>query len=242
MSRAQERLRDAHDALRTGDLARGRDMAEASERGLMEASGELQAEASMFPGHHGETAERARRAERARQDAERLSDAIAQAMPNAAQHMTEAERNKLRGDLEPQRKAREAARQLEDQFSKGPDGLPLSPEAADALQDVRKSMSEAERALDEGEPDQAAQEQREASERLQKAAQQLAKKQQGAAAGGGERDGANGARAEAPVRIPGEGDWKGPIELRRKLLDAMHEASPSGFEAAVQRYYEELLR
>ena len=29
---------------------------------------------------------------------------------------------------------------------------------------------------------------------------------------------------------------------RRKLLDAMHEASPSGFEAAVQRYYEELLR
>jgi hypothetical protein len=242
MSRAQERLRDAHDALRTGDLARGRDMAEASERGLMEASGELQAEASMFPGHHGETAERARRAERAQKEAERLAEEIARAMPNAAEHMTDAERNKLRGDVEPQRKAREAARQLEDQFSKGPDGLPLSPEAAEALQDVRKQMSEAERALDHGEPDQAAQEQREASERLQKAAQQLAKKQQGAASGGGEREGATGARAEAPVRIPGEGDWKGPTELRRKLLDAMHEASPSGFEAAVQRYYEELLR
>ena len=241
LNRAQERLRDAQAALRTGDLARGRDMAEASERGLMEASGELQAEASMYPGPNGETAERARRAERARQEAERLSEAIAQAMPNASQHMTDAERNKLRSDVEPQRKAREAAQKLEDAFSKGPDGLPLSPEAADALQDVRRSMAEAERALDEGEADQAAQEQREASERLQKAAQQLAKKQ-GSAAGGGERNGSDGARAEAPVRIPGEGDWKGPTELRRKLLDAMHEASPSGFEAAVQRYYEELLR
>ncbi len=242
MSRAQERLRDAHAALSTGDLARGRDMAEASERGLMEASGELSAEASMFPGHSGETAERARRAERARQEAERLAEAIDRAMPQSGQHMTESERERMRADVEPQRRAREAARELQDQFSKGPDGLPLSPEAVDALQEVRNSMRQAEQALDEGEVDEAAQEQREASERLQKAAQAIARKQQGASGGGGDEGGAQGARAEAPVRIPGEGDWKGPTELRRKLLDAMHEASPSGFESAVERYYEELLR
>jgi len=242
MSRAQERLRDAHAALRTGDLARGKDMAEASERGLQEASGELSAEASMFPGHNGETAERARRAERARQDADRLSEAIAQAMPPAADHMTDAERNRLKSDADPQRKAGEAARQLQDQFSKGPDGLPLSPETADALEEVRGSMRDAAKALEDGKVDQAAQEQRAAAERLQKTAQQLAKKQGAAMGGGGERNGGDGARAEAPVRIPGEGDWKGPTELRRKLLDAMHEASPTGFEAAVERYYEELLR
>lgn len=242
MSRAQERLRDAHAALRTGDLARGKDMAEASERGLLEASGELSAEASMFPGKNGETADRARRAERARQEADRLSDAIGQAMPPAAGQMTEVERNRLKSDVDPQRKAGEAARQLHDQFSKGPDGLPLSPETADALEEVQKSMREAADALEEGQVDQAAQEQRAAAERLQKTAQQLAKKQGAAMGGGGQRSGGEGARADAPVRIPGEGDWKGPTELRRKLLDAMHEASPTGFEAAIERYYEELLR
>lgn len=242
MGRAQERLRDANAALQTGDLARGKDMAEASERGLLEASGELAAEASMFPGHAGETADRARRAERARQETQRLSEAISQAMPPASNHMTEGEKNRLRSDVEPQRKAHDAARALQDQFSKGPDGLPLSPETADALEEVRDSMREAQRALEQGKADHAAQEQRAAAERLQKTAQQLAKKQGAAMGGGGERNGADGARAEAPVRIPGEGDWKGPTELRRKLLDAMHEASPTGFEAAVERYYEELLR
>jgi hypothetical protein len=242
MNRAQERLRDAQAALRTGDLARGKEMAEASERGLLEASGELAADASMFPGHNGEVAERARRAERARQEAEKLSEAIAKAMPPASENMTEAERNRLRADAEPQKKAHDAARALQEQFSKGPDGLPLSPETADALEDVRGSMREAQRALEDGEVEEAAQEQRAAAERLQKTAQQLAKKQGAAMGGGGERAGGEGTRAEAPVRIPGEGDWKGPTELRRKLLDAMHEASPSGFEAAVERYYEELLR
>lgn len=242
MSRAQERLRDANAALRTGDLARGKDMAEASERGLLEASGELEAEAEMYPGHNGETADRARRAERARQEAEKLSEAISKAMPPASDQMTDAERNRVKSDADPQRKAADAAKQLQDQFSHGPDGLPLSPETADALEDVRESMRDAAESLEDGRVDQAAQEQRAAAERLQKTAQQLAKKQGSASGGGGERPGGDGARAEAPVRIPGEGDWKGPTELRRKLLDAMHEASPSGFEAAVERYYEELLR
>jgi hypothetical protein len=242
MSRAQERLRDAHAALQTGDLAQARSMSEAGERSLREASAELSAEANMFPGHNGETAERARRADRAKQDAERLSRAIDQAMPEASEHMTEAERQRLRGDVDPQRKAREGARALEEAFSKGPDGLPLSPEAVESMQAVRESMRQAEQSLEQGEAESAAREQKNASERLKKASQQLAQKQQGGAAGGGQRGGNENARAEAPVKIPGEGDWKGPTELRRKLLDAMHEGSPTGFESAVERYYEELLR
>jgi hypothetical protein len=47
---------------------------------------------------------------------------------------------------------------------------------------------------------------------------------------------------DAPVHIPGAEEWKGPTELRRKLLDAMHEGGPSGYEAAIQRYYQELMR
>jgi hypothetical protein len=32
------------------------------------------------------------------------------------------------------------------------------------------------------------------------------------------------------------------MEMRRRLLDAMREGAPSGYEDAVRRYYEELLR
>jgi hypothetical protein len=44
------------------------------------------------------------------------------------------------------------------------------------------------------------------------------------------------------VRIPGNEDWRGPTELRRKLLDAMQEPAPTGYEAAIKRYYQELMR
>lgn len=243
MSRAQERLRDARAALQTGDLAQARDMSEAGERSLREASAELSSEAGMFAGHRGETAERARRAERAQLEAERLAEAIERAMPDVSDHTTDAERERMRGDLDPQRQARKAAQGLEEAFSTGPDGVPLSPEAAEAMQVARESMRKAEQALEQGSADEAASEQRDASERLQAAAEQLARKQQGSsAAGGGGARTTERTQADGKVKIPGEADWKGPTELRRRLLDAMHEGSPSGFEAAVERYYEELLR
>jgi DNA repair exonuclease SbcCD ATPase subunit len=243
--RAVERLRDTRDALRTGDLSAARGMADSAQRSLQEAAGELESEARMFPGHHGETAQRAEHARRTAADADRLSQAIDRAMPEASEHLSEAERQKLRADAESQRKTGDAAEQLKQAFNKGPDGLPLSPEAVEALETARQSMQRAERALDRGRPDEANREQQQAAERLQKLSQALAEKQSGAGGsrpkGGGESASGDAVRG-APVHIPGAEEWRGPTELRRKLLDAMHEGGPAGYEAATQRYYQELMR
>ena len=50
------------------------------------------------------------------------------------------------------------------------------------------------------------------------------------------------ARPEGPVRIPRADEFSGPMQMRRRLLDAMREAPPPEYEGAVGRYYEELLR
>ena len=42
--------------------------------------------------------------------------------------------------------------------------------------------------------------------------------------------------------IPDADQFEGPMEMRRRLLDAMREAPPEGYEDAVRRYYEGLLR
>jgi hypothetical protein len=243
-SRAAERMRDTKDALRAGDLAEARGMAETAQRSLEEAANELESESRMFPGQHGEAARRAEQARRAASDADRLSQAIGRAMPEVSEHVSDAERQKLRADADAQRKTGAAAEQLKKDFDKGPDGLPLSPEAVDALDAARQSMQRAERALERGRPDEANREQQQAAERLKKLSQSLAQKQASGGQGQSGKNEANGGEAmrDAPVHIPGAEEWKGPTELRRKLLDAMHEGGPSGYEAAIQRYYQELMR
>jgi hypothetical protein len=44
------------------------------------------------------------------------------------------------------------------------------------------------------------------------------------------------------VRIPDGSDFVGPAERRRRVLDAMRDDAPGGFEDAVRRYYEAILR
>ena len=46
----------------------------------------------------------------------------------------------------------------------------------------------------------------------------------------------------AKKAIPGSDEFSGSMEMRRRLLDAMREGAPSGWEDPVRRYYEELLR
>ncbi|HEY2733679.1 MAG TPA: DUF4175 family protein [Polyangiales bacterium] len=243
-SRAAERMHDAKDALRAGDLAEARGMAESAQHSLQEAASELESESRMFPGHHGESSQRAEQARRAADDADRLSQAIDRAMPEISNHVSDADRQKMRSDAEAQRKTGAAAEQLKKAFDKGPDGLPLSPEAVDALEAARQSMQRAEHALDHDRPDEANREQQQAAERIQKLSQSLAQKQSGGAGQkGGKQESASGeVTHDVPVHIPGAEEWKGPTELRRKLLDAMHEGGPSGYEAAIQRYYQELMR
>jgi hypothetical protein len=244
-NRAAERARDARDALRTGDLAQARGMAQSAERSLRDAADELESEARMYPGGNGEAAQRAGRARQAAADAERLTDDIDRAMPELSERLSEAERQKLHGDADDQGKTAEAADQLKQNFDKGPDGLPLSPDASETLEGVRKSMQRAQRALDRGRPDEANREQQQASDRLQKLSQSLAEQQRsgrGHRGGGNQGSGANAANADAHVHIPGTEEWKSPTELRRRLLDAMRESGPTGYEAAIKRYYQELMR
>ena len=59
-------------------------------------------------------------------------------MPEVSDHMSDSERQRVRGDADAQRAAADAADQLQRQFEQGPDGLPLSPEATERLQPLRK--------------------------------------------------------------------------------------------------------
>ncbi|MEY4578196.1 MAG: hypothetical protein RL701_2899 [Pseudomonadota bacterium] len=244
-NRAAERARDARDALKTGDLSQARGMAQSAESSLRETADELESEARMFPGRHGEAAERAGRARQAAADAERLTDDIDRAMPELSEHMSEAERQKLHGDADAQHRTSDAADQLKQNFDKGPDGLPLSPEASETLENARKSMQRAERALERGRPDEANREQQQASDKLRKLSQNLAEQQQRSSGRGGKegkQSSGNGAQQDSHVHIPGAEEWKSPTEMRRRLLDAMQESGPAGYEAAIKRYYQELMR
>ncbi|MET0389029.1 MAG: DUF4175 family protein [Polyangiales bacterium] len=241
-SRAAERSRDARDALKAGDLSQARGMAQSAERGLRETANELESEARMFPGRE-DAARRAAQARQAAADAERLTDDIDRAMPELSDHLSEGDRQKLRGDADTQQRAAETADKLKQAFDKGPDGLPLSPEASDTLDNVRKSMQRAQKALERGRPDEANREQRQAAERLQDLSKSLAEQQRGGRSGQGRKqEGRGEANTDARVHIPGTDEWKSPTELRRKLLDAMQEAGPAGYEDAIKRYYRELLR
>jgi hypothetical protein len=107
-------------------------------------------------------------------------------------------------------------------------------------------MTEARQALEQGRPEDAALAQEDASRRLKELGKQLDGESQAGGAQPGaersEREGGDGGFVEGPVRIPGADEFRGPEALRRKLLDAMREGSPPGYEHAVGRYYEELLR
>jgi len=242
-NRAAERARDTRDALRAGDLSQARSTAQSAERSLRETAEELESEARLFPGRQA-TAERAARARQAAAEAERLANDIDRAMPDLREHMSDADRQRLAGDAEMQRKTADAAEQLKDKFDHGPDGLPLSPDASETLEGVRKSMQRAQRALERGRPDEANREQQQASERLQKLSQALAEQQRsgGRGKGGGKQSGGDGTSQDARVHIPGAEEWKSPTELRRRLLDAMQEAAPAEYEPAIKRYYQELMR
>jgi len=102
-------------------------------------------------------------------------------------------------------------------------------------------MEQAERQLKRGDPKSASLSQEEAAEQLQRLAERLAE-QQAMQQGRGSKDGSGVEQFAGKVDIPDDKDFKAPQQLRRRLLDAMREASPAGYEAAVQRYYQELLR
>ena len=267
LDRAQQRMRDAADALRTGDVAEARRMAQTAQSNLDQAASSLEQDARMFPGHHGETWDRARAASQAQNGLQQLQQQLDRAMPDLGPQLGDAERGQLRGDAKPQRSVREQAEALQNQLGGSPgspgtdgkpgnegqgQGQPLSPQGERGLQQAAEAMRRAEQALERGDGQRAALEQEDANERLRQVGEQLARKQQRGQQSGDQRGGQQGGRREGgdggesnpegPVRIPGADEFSGPVQMRRKLLDAMREQAPNDYESAVQRYYRELLR
>ncbi|HJL21794.1 MAG TPA: hypothetical protein RMH80_06145, partial [Polyangiaceae bacterium LLY-WYZ-15_(1-7)] len=99
-------------------------------------------------------------------------------------------------------------------------------------------------ALESGEPVDASQAQNDAARKLTELRERLERQQQDQQSGGGSGGGEGQAAPDfrQRVEIPGAENDEGPRALRRRLLDAMREGAPRGYEDAVRRYYEELLR
>jgi len=103
-------------------------------------------------------------------------------------------------------------------------------------------MDEGARGLDATDPAGATRAQEDAARRLTELREQIEQDMQRSAGGGGGQDGSASSSMAEDVRIHEADEFAGPMELRRRLLDAMHEAPPTGYEESVQRYYEGLLR
>jgi hypothetical protein len=239
--RARQRLVDTEDALSTGDLGEARRMAQEAAQDVSALSRDLDLSALMFPGHEGETSEHAEQARRADRELRDLRRQLDEALPDVSSHLERSDRQQMRGDLERQREARGAAERLGDTFEEGPDGAPLHPDAPRELREAAEAMQRAARALERGDPLESARLQEEAARRLTDLRERLENQQRQQGGGGGESGSAR-PDPRRPVRIPDADQFEGPMEMRRRLLDAMREAPPAGYEDAVRRYYEGLLR
>lgn len=237
--RAVARLRDTEEALAAGDLGEARAMAQAAQDGLGGLSRDLDLSALMFPGHRGETAADADRAREANRSLGTLRRQLDEALPDVASHVDEPDRGEMRGDATSQRRASEAAGRLAQLFAEGPDGVPLSEDAAGEVSDAAEAMRVAERALGRSDPLESARAQEDAARRLTELRERLEQQQEPSGGGSG---GGSALDFDRPVDIPNADQFEGPMEMRRRLLDAMREAPPAGYEDAVRRYYEGLLR
>jgi hypothetical protein len=240
--RVRQRLVDAEDALRTGDLGEGQQMAEVAAQDLSGLSRDLDLSSLMFPGHEGETSADARSARAADQALSQLRQALDSSMPDVARHLEEGDRTEMRSDLSRQRETRSASERLAEVFDRGDEGTPLDPDASRELHEAAEAMQRAAGALEDGDPLEAARESEDASRRLTALRERL-ERSQSQSGGGSSDDGASSVPdMRRAVQIPGADQFEGPMEMRRRLLDAMRETAPRGYEDAVRRYYEGLLR
>lgn len=244
--RARQRMIDVEDALRTGDLAEARRMADEAAPDVEDLARDLDLSALMFPGADGRTGDNARRTRSAVRDLHDLQRGLDEALPNVEDFVDDPGRQQMRGDSPRQGQARQAADRLAEQLAEGPDGTPLSPDGSRAVREAAGAMGEARRALDRGDPVDASRAQEQAARRLTELREQLEREQQQreqqAGGGGGGEGGESAPDFRQPVEIPGAEAFRGPVEMRRRILDAMREGAPRGYEESVRRYYEELLR
>jgi hypothetical protein len=238
---AAQRLRDARDALRQGNLPEARDMAERAAADLDQLASDMAMDARMFPGHDGAGAETARRAQKLSEEAARLSAEIARQTAPSGNSLGEGDAETLHQQAPRQRALSELAQDLEQKLrEEGPRGV------SDGLSRATKSMRSAAGALERGELREAEAHQRDALEKLNEVDNQLQREAQaqqapGKGNGGPGSDGDRMAGDERVV-IPTEGDDARRNELRRRVLDARRAEPPSRYAKAVERYYQEILR
>ncbi|MBW2463866.1 MAG: hypothetical protein JRH11_19605, partial [Deltaproteobacteria bacterium] len=245
LERARQRVRDVADALETEDLGEARRMANEAALDVEDLSRDLEISALMFPGRDGQTAAAAGRARAAAEDLGDLRHELDRAIPRVSEFVDERGRRQMRDDVSVQNRAMSAAEALAEQFEDGPEGSPLSPDAARGLREARDAMERGRAGLGQGDPIEASRAQEEAARRLTELREELEQEQQEQSGGGSGDNG--GGESSAPdfreaVQIPGAEEFEGPMAHRRRLLDAMRGGAPRGYEESVRRYYEELLR
>lgn len=239
--RVRQRLIDTEDALETGDLGEAQSMAEAAALDLAGLSRDLDLSALMFPGHEGRTRADAERARQANQALRALRHDIEGALPDVSEHLEAGDRAAMRDDHGRQRETRAATERLAERFDQGNEGVPLDDRAAGELRDAMDAMERAARGLADTDVLESARNEEEAARRLTELRERLEQSMQNG--GGGGDDGRSALRNDSEnVQIPDADQFEGPMEMRRRVLDAMREGAPRGYEEAVRRYYEGLLR
>lgn len=245
--RAQQRMQDADDALREGDLGEARQMAEAAARDVAGVARDLQLRrllgARLDPdrGGAGGAGEQARHASRVEDKLRAFRQRLDDALPDLGSHLSPADRARQTEDLKRQRGVRRAAAGLAERFAEGLEGIPLSPDAASDLGEAVGTMKRAADAMDRSDPANSAALASEAARRLTSLREELESQRRGGGQGGGDGSASN-PDFRRPVDIPRAEASAGPMRARRRILDAMQERRPPGFEEQVRRYYEGLLR
>jgi hypothetical protein len=140
-----------------------------------------------------------------------------------------------------QRALRRAVGRLEGKLGGIEEAIPgIGDDLGPSLEDARKEMKAARGALERGEPGQAQGHQRAALDKLSDAQSRFERLARNSPGGQGGGQGMRGARDE--VAIPDSDPYAAPEAFRRELIEAMKERAPAGYEDAVRRYYEELVR
>lgn len=239
--RAQERLGDFQEALKSGDMGEALSMVDRLAQAANELAKDLELSAMMFRGRGGRTAEAAAQAREAANRAQQLQQTMRAAVPDIAGSLTDRERQQLEEQADGQRQAREAAHQLARRLREEVGGVPVSEQAAEQLEAIEQPMERATRALQQGEPLEAHKQQQAAADELRRLRQHLESQQRSSGGTGGD-DRGSGSRAHEHIEIPAARSRADELAWRRRVLDAMNGKPPEGYQQAVDDYYERLLR
>jgi hypothetical protein len=245
VDRLDARLRDVSAALSQGDIGEAQRMARSAGEAAHALARDLELSALMFPGRDGRLRDAANQARQIADGARRLGADVDRAIPRFSDHLGAGDRQALAENRTRQRRASERADELAQRFEGGAEAEPLSPEVGQGLREVGRTMNAADEALAEGDAISAAEHQREAARRLRELREDLEqnRRSQSGAGGAGEGGGLEEAmRPDRRVEIPRGPAARDGQDRRRLVLDGMREGAPSGYEQAVRRYYEELLR